>query len=107
MMSLMTILLSVLIAIFYSLFIFVKKRLKEEGDLEEFDKKKLAWTISVGLAVGVIAAYNGIELTWQNIGRYWPILSSQTAVIILADHLSKFVMRIYHKVQKRWASNSL
>jgi len=82
------VLLSLLSAVIISFVTYFSKMTKADGEF--FDIQKIARTALVGLAIGVISIFTGVEVTTEN---WYELVASYAGVVTVVDQLVKMIFR--------------
>jgi len=86
------ILISILSSLTYSFIFYIKKR--EQKDSEDFNKFKLASTLLVGVMVGAVFGYRGIEVRVDTIETF---LAANIGIIAIVESILKALYRRFIK----------
>ena len=65
---------------------------------ETFDPKKLLRTVVIGVVVGVVSAYKGVEVTADT---YQAIVAANAGIIAFLDQGFKVIVRLFRKPAKQ------
>lgn len=99
MMDIAIIVQTILISMAYSLFIYIQKYMGKE---EKFAPEKTLRTIVLGLIVGVLAFYYGVDPTFKTIGEFFELYAGLGFVVVLADHGTIILMRIFDELKEKF-----